>query len=390
LTTLYDVPPAAGPGTHVLAIGVGRYPHLLGGEPGKLAAKPLGLKQLSSPPLSTAKLLEWCLAPTLEPTSAGHSNPSCPLASVEALISSAIPVSIATPAGNQAPEAATLDNIDAAFSLWLDRVKSHNDNIGLFYFCGHGIMVADHYLLAEDFGRNNNKPWDRAFDVSNTIRAVEREVKGAVYFLVDACRMIALDVAVTLGADPSALKAVDLKKEVTRQSLSVIKATGEGELAFALENKVSRFTDALHMALSGRCGVKAAGAATWDVDGETLASAVRKLLDNGNKTAKRRQVSAQEISGASMALTKSAAIPSVAVEVDLTPETKRKVAKISLTSAKGNKHLHDGAEGVFRAVVPRGFYTVEAEAKAGEFAVLKFEDEELIPPVFDLTMSTSP
>lgn len=390
MTTLFEQMPASGPGVHVLVIGVGRYPHLIGGEPGKLANKPLGLKQLSSPPLSASKILEWCLAPTLAADAVGFENPDCPLASVEALVSSSSPVSIATPTGTIEPEPATLENIDAAFALWLDRMRSNDDNVGFFYFCGHGIMVADHYLLAEDFGKNNNRPWERAFDISDTIRAVEREVRGGVFFLIDACRMISLDVAVTLGANPAALKAVDLKKEVVRKSLSVIRAAGEGELAFALDNKVSRFTEALYTALAGHCGVKAAGAATWDVDGETLANAVRRLLENGNKSAKRRQVSSQEISGISIPLTKSTTVPNVAVELDLTPEEKRKVATISLTSAKGVKHPHDGAQGVFKIALPRGFYTVEAEAKSGEFVALKLEDQDLIPPIFDLTMSISP
>lgn len=389
MTTLFEQMPASGPGVHVLVIGIGRYPHLIGGETAKLANKPLGLKQLSSPPLSAAKMLEWCLAPTLNPNAIGLQNSDCPLASVEALISSTTPVAFVTPTGTMGPEPATLERIDAAFALWLDRMQSNENNIGLFYFCGHGIMVADHYLLAEDFGKSKNRPWERAFDISNTIRAVEREVKGSVFFLIDACRMIALDVAVTLGANPMALKAVDLRKEVVRRSLSVIRAAGEGELAFALDNKVSRFTEALYTALAGHCGVKAAGAATWDVDGETLANAVRRLLENGNKSAKRRQVSSQEISGASVALTKSTIVPNVAVELDLSPEDKRKVAMISLTSAKGVKHPHDGAQGVFRIALPRGFYTVEAEAKSGEFVALKFEDQDLIPPIFDLTLSIS-
>lgn len=52
--------------------------------------------------------------------------------------------------------------------------------------------------------------------------------------------------------------------------------------------------------MSGYCGVRRPGSPTWDVDGETIASAVRKLLDNGNKTAKRRQVSDQMIGGDSV------------------------------------------------------------------------------------------
>jgi len=108
---------------------------------------------------------------------------------------------------------------------------------------------------------------------------VEREVKGTLYFFVDACREISRDVALTLGANPYALKAVDLNKPMVSTSVSLIEATGEGKLAFAVEGRVSRFTEALITALSGYCGVKAAGSQTWDIDGETIASAIRKLLE---------------------------------------------------------------------------------------------------------------
>lgn len=143
------------------------------------------------------------------------------------------------------------------------RLKHHPDNIGVFYFCGHGVMASDHYLLAEDFGRSNAQPWAQAFDISTTIRAIEREVPGAVFYFIDACREIARDVAMTLGADPNALQFADLSKKVIRKSATVIYATGEGELAFAPKGgQVSRFTSALLCAMSGYCGIKSPGAVT--------------------------------------------------------------------------------------------------------------------------------
>ena len=56
MTLVFDSGRQNTPSTHVLAIGIGRYPHLLGGDDGKLAAKPLGLKQLDSPPVSVRAL----------------------------------------------------------------------------------------------------------------------------------------------------------------------------------------------------------------------------------------------------------------------------------------------------------------------------------------------
>ncbi len=153
---------------------------------------------------------------------------------------------------------------------------------------------------------------------------------------------------------------------------------------------MSRFTDALLTALSGYCGVKGAGSATWDIDGETIASAVRKLLENGNKTAKRRQVSEQRIGGSSVSLLKSIQVPKVKVELDLLPEAMRAVAKLYLTSARGDSFPHNGTDGIFQTEVPRGFYAIGAKAIGGEFAELMFDDQDLIPPLFDLTMRAQP
>jgi hypothetical protein len=389
MTTVYERNPPAGPGVHVLAIGVGRYPHLIGGSR-PLTNNPLGLAQLSSPPVSVKAIIDWFLASLVAPGAAGFANPVTSLSSVEGLASADAPVSVASAGGAVQLEPATKDNIQDAFERWLDRLTSDDANIGVFYFCGHGVMVADHYLLAEDFGRNNGVPWEKAFDMSNTIRAVERDAKGALYFFVDACREVSKDIALTLGANPLALKAVDLKKPVVRTSTSLIEATGEGKLAFAVEGKVSRFTDALLTCMSGYCGVRGPGSATWDVDGETIASAVRKLLEKGNKTAKRRQVTDQRISGDSVPLLRLQAPPLVKVELDLIPEPMRALARMYLLSAKGVQHDHDGAKGAFVTEVPRGMYVVGAKALAKEFGDLTFEDQDLIPPLFGLTLQVQP
>jgi Caspase domain len=385
MTTVYERAASALPGTHVLAIGVGKYPHLLGGT-GPLANNPLGLGQLTSPPLSLKRFVDWCLAPLMPVPTVGFINADCGLASIEAVASAESAVTISTPLGEQVLGPATRQEIQNAFAVWLGRVKSVQGNTGVFYFCGHGIIVSDHYLLAEDFGQNNLTIFDRGFDLSNTIRAVERETNGALYFFVDACRQVSKKKAMTLGATPNALMALDLDKPVTRETTVHIKATGEGKLAFAVEGKVSRFTEGLVTALSGYCGIKVAGSASWDVDGETLAFAVRKLLEKGNKTAKRKQVSDQEIGGSSVPLLRLTKAPKVKVAVDLSPEQMRAMAKMYLQSAKGTLYEHDGANGAFMTEVPRGMYDIGAKAGANEFAALLLADEDLIPPLYDVMM----
>lgn len=392
MTILRNTAVAGQPGTHVLVIGVGSYPYLLGGSK-KLTSKPMGLRQLQSPPVSAKALIDWLLAPAGTP---GFANPQAPLASVAALASSAVPVVVNTPDGDLTLEAASRENMQAAFEEWLDRLKGHADNVGVFYFCGHGLMVADHYLLAEDFGRSNAQPWAQAFDISTTMRAVEREVSGAVYFFIDACREISRDLAMTLGADPIALMQVDLTKKVSRKHVTAIFATGEGELAFAPQGgEVSRFTAALLCALSGYCGIKASGTATWNVDGESTASAVRQLLEydaleKAGQHGSGKQVSEQMIQGPSVPLLKISTAPKVKVWLDLTPTQRRSLYELYLLSAKGDRVAQQLLNQVFKVELPRGFYEVGARDPAGALPHVIHAEEELIPPMYVLTLQGSP
>jgi hypothetical protein len=346
--------------------------------------------------VSLKAFLDWFLAPTLAPGAVGFVNASAQLASIEALASAAAPVSIATPTGATVLDAATRDNIQESFEGWLDRTKSHPDNVGVFYFCGHGMMASDHYLLAEDFGRSKAQPWAQAFDISTTIRAVEREVPGAVYYFIDACREIARDVAMTLGANPNALLVVDLNKKVIRKSGTAIFATGDGELAFAPQGgNVSRFTSALLCAMSGFCGIKAPGAATWNVDGESVATAIRQLLEYdavqaSGRASTGKQVSEQLVQGGSVPLLRLTVPPKVKVSLDLTPTQRRAMYELYLKPAKGGRVTQTLLDQVFKVEVPRGFYDIGAHDPAGALPAVLHQEEELVPPMYTLTMQCPP
>ena len=376
----------------MLAIGVGRYPHLLDGD-GKPAEDMFGLGQLESPPVSLKALLDWVLIPP--GGGAGFSNPMAPLASVEALCSAEAPVGINTPAlGAIELNPATRDDIQEAFEAWLARMKSHEDNIGIFYFCGHGVMVADHYLMAEDFGRTL-QPWLKALNITLTIRAIEREIAGTVFFFIDACRNIPRALAQKLGATPLPLVDVDLKKDVSRKHVTAIYATGEGQLAFAPPGgEISRFTAALLCALSGYCGVKNPGEQTWNVDGDNMATAIRKLLEHNEpdltgKAGKETQVSDQAILGPLVPLQRITVSPKVMVRLDLAPKNRRALYELYL--AKGAKRVAQQlVDQVFRVDLPRGMYEVGALDPQGALPHVFHEDEDLVPPMYTLTLKSQP
>ncbi len=392
--TLLINSPAVQPGTHVLAVGVGTYTHLPGGA-GPVADRPLGLRQLASPPVSLKAVVDWFLAPVLDLAAPGFVNPLVPLGSVEALASAEAPVAITTATGEVSLAQASRQNIQQAFEDWLGRVQSHPENIGVFYFCGHGLMAENHFLLADDFGQSRAMPWANAFDITATIRAVERKAAGAIYYFIDACRDISRDMAMTLGADPHALMAVELDNKVIGRSITAVYAAGEGQLAHAPPGpQVSRFTRALLGALSGYCGIKGPGQTSWGVDGETIAVAIRQLLvydalDNPGGPGD-QQVSEQTISGTPIPLMWNTQVPRVKVLLDLAPTQRRAAYELYLESAAGDRVAQKQLNSVFKADVPRGFYEVGALDPLGNFPAIQHHEQELMPPMFPLVLQSRP
>ena len=137
-----------------LIIGVGAYPHLRGGT--LFATEParyhLGMKQLDSPPVSAREFADWLI----KSGTSTHRNGAAPLGTVELLISSNDPndASFIAVGMTVAVEEATFYNIQKAFDRWFMRCDRHVDNIGVFYFCGHGLEREKSWLLASDYGDN--------------------------------------------------------------------------------------------------------------------------------------------------------------------------------------------------------------------------------------------
>lgn len=163
------------PGTHALVVGVGKYPHLLGGA--TPTANPDGMRQLSSPPVSARAFATWLLS---EYRPQNH-----PLASLTMLLSEEAP----TPFEGHEIEEATIDNILAAVNEWNGRGNSHDDNRMIFYFCGHGVSQGDDMsLLASDVFADANNPLNGALDFKNLMNGLKKCKASEQVFFVDACR----------------------------------------------------------------------------------------------------------------------------------------------------------------------------------------------------------
>jgi hypothetical protein len=274
MTTVLDTA-APGPGTHALVIGVGAYDHLVGGR-GTLLDNPFGLKQLGSPPRSALAFAEWLLG--------GLANDVAPLASLEVVISARTPVTIADSGGQRVEvEPATMANIRAATERWFARADSHDDNVAVFYHCGHGLESSDLALLAQDFGAPGGDPvqlWANAYNFHRTYRGMAKCKAKGQFFFVDACRQVSADVLEFDGRDLAALIAPKLRGQNSTRNAPILYASARAARAFARTDSVSRFTSALIEALDSNGAERQQG--RWQVSNATLGRGVIKRIELGN------------------------------------------------------------------------------------------------------------
>lgn len=252
------------PGTHAFVIGVGDYPHLIGGG-GNPAVATFGLQQLTTTRLTAKRVAEWLAA--------NHNNPEAPLASVELLVSPSLTLS--RPDGSQVSvERATMANVKAAFSEWWARCNANSGNTALFYFAGHGLSTASQFLLLEDFGAPGPNLWENCLDFAGMRLGMRKNVADTQLFFVDACRESPIDALTQLNPQGAALCAADIFDNVA--STGVYFAAAEGRQAYGPPDDVTFFCTALLESLDGAGALGRAGA--WAVDTFSLSNALGQII----------------------------------------------------------------------------------------------------------------
>lgn len=351
------------PGTHVLIIGVGYYRHLRGGPEPRNKVH-MGLNVLGSPPVSAMHLARWMI--NGNGAGGGLNNQNAPLATLEVLVSSESIEQLDAAGSVHAIERASLPLVQAGFDRWLEEVQRDPNNVGVLYFCGHGVMGngPEHILLLDDHGANRNRPFHTgSFDLSNTVRALWRQVPAQLYVFVDACRTYDRRLGERLGARPAPLLDDGASSANINRGTIWIESTTEGEPAYGDSNGVSRFTDALLQALGGYCGASLPGTPNWLVNGSELTKAMPKLLAMVNKQrGGEPQSCTPHLSGTVDApLHVTTQIPKVKVEIELSPEALR------VTSSYAIRNLADAtvppitggqAVGIWRTEAHKGMYEV--------------------------------
>ncbi len=250
------------PGTHALVIGVGRYPHLAGGE--RPVPDSDGMKQLTSPPISARAVANWLLAE--------HHDPRRPLASLTLLLSEQTPAPFTNPRTQVAHDVdgATIDDIVTAVRQWKARGDGNVDNRLVFYFCGHGVAQGDDMsLLASDVFADTDNPLNGALDFTSLMKGLKRCRASQQVFFVDACRASS---DVLIEQSGSFAGQVPLgpglrPRDLPRRLHLPYYATLGGDRSHARHGQVSLFTEALLKGLRG--------AGSDDPEGEWQVTTIR-------------------------------------------------------------------------------------------------------------------
>jgi hypothetical protein len=261
-----------GPKTHVLVIGVGGYRHLPGGT-GPMMRDPIaygGLGQLSSPPESALAVRDLFLDSTPDAWQA-------PLGTVDLLVSphpddpwpDGRGVAYTEPTGT---------NIKKAFDRWKRRCNEDAWNVAIFYFCGHGLEGSEQYLLASDFGANENRKGENAIAIDSTIKGLWHCKAKTQCVFVDACRVVATAAqSAELGNALALATYVPGMQPVYVEHPLVLRAANSGSEAFGKPRQVSYFTRALVDALLG-LAAQQDNNGDWVVTTESLAFKFSKVL----------------------------------------------------------------------------------------------------------------
>jgi len=375
----------AQPRTHVLAIGVGSYPHLKDAAPAdrsdKLGNLPDLLGSLTSPPVAAQRFVDWFLE------KAGR-NPNAPLGSVELLVSAAKAASSAT-----SIERPVMANIRAAFNRWFKRCNENERNVAVFYFCGHGLWKGQTYLLPEDFGSDAANPWSDAIDLEGTVLGMASCKAFGQWYVIDACRQSgvtleqSIDIRARTLADASS-------RDLNPRSASVINATAPGNPAFGEEDGMARFTQLLLETLDGAGAARRDGphGQAWVVDSESVAAAVRKLMEVANRTLSPAE--RQEVSPGSPYATAPVVLnvlgktppPPVPIEIGCEPDEARQAARLMIDGT-GGCFEHGPSNDAWSDQVPAGWYTVSAKFEGTTYAAEPLADQMLMPPLYEHTFS---
>lgn len=255
---------------HALVVGVGDYPHLIGGT-GDLTSSHGGMRQLTSPTISARAMAEWLTE--------GLAHPDFSRKTVALLLSEREPKPFANPLNGDEHivQQANFANIRQAIIDWKERGSQSTDDMLILYFSGHGMSegIGSMVILPSDFGADRHNAYDTSIDFVNLYDAMEQATASRQCYFVDACRS-STDTLPDNGGRK--ILQVGPREADGVRVAPVYYATLIGQDAHARPGKPSLFTGALLSCLSDFAATDDEGDNDWRVSNFSLSRALDHMM----------------------------------------------------------------------------------------------------------------
>ena len=365
------------PAAHAIVIGVGEYPYLVGGN-GPLTDKNGGLQQLSSPPESAFRFARWLLDE--------FNNPGIPLASLSLLVSGSQARAFEHPRLLEpvTPAAADSARAVAALRAWKALGDSSEENLVLFYFCGHGVArgLEGLSLLLRDYGKEPDMPMEGAIDFAAFQRGMAQCAASYQCFFVDACRQVS-DIARNTSESGRKVIQDDINRPFESDwNYAVLFATVEGKSAYGRRDKPSFYAEELIRGLNGTAANNRNADGEWRVSTGDLNASIHRGLSLRGKKIKNPAVRLVEFE---FHVLRRA--PMVPVTVFCEPRSDTALAELSCASNGTVVDRRDPAPDDWRTELPFGIYDFQAriDSRTGRRV-----GEMVLPPYRELKIQVSP
>ena len=365
-------------GVHAIVIGVGYYKHFPGGDGIEFAGHG-NMGQLSSPPMSARHVADWIIETYKD-------DSDRPLRSLHLLLSEAEEHASYKPEAQPAKiiKQANFTNVKDAIRQWKSRGDASEDNLLIFYFCGHGISSGtQHTILCNDFGESTEDEFEHAINFNDFHRGMDRCKALSQCYFVDACRVGSPSLMESSSSKgQSIIRGVISFGEKTRAA-PIFRSSMPGTEAFGLADAPSAFAQALPLAFKGGAWRQEAG--EWVVCASLLKLALethlRRILREFGGIEK-RVVSDHDVT---LTLKSPTGIPLVPVEVGCSPKKANVSATLSYSAQNGSKiQRANNDESEWQLELEKGSYKFEAKfPTGGDYQNNALEDEIVFPPLVD-------
>jgi hypothetical protein len=359
------------PSTHAVIIGVGVYDHLPGGK-GNLCPSHQGMGQLSSPPVSAVEISRWLIEE--------YNNPECPLSSLDLLISAEPKVNLTIQGVAQTSvEPAKMEEIKRAVKAWKERGDENEENIMIFYFCGHGIASGLLLsLLPQDYGKDANAIFETAIDFNKFYLGMDKCKSRKQCFFIDACRSASSNLIES--ADYYGNPIIDPSRRLEGQRLAPIYySTLAGDQSYSKPKSTSIYTSAILKAFRGAGSDNINISEEWKVDTESLHRGISQIIELTREERNNQYSSVDHLAGFNFHKLKGK--PIVPVSIGCDPPDANGYAKYSYSNGSTYKENEYFGTPPWLVEIEEDIYDFEAKFPHKQYEDSRAEKKSIRPPV---------